>query len=180
MLPYHTLFYNAAYTLYRLTSHVFTFAFPQKWSQKPAASQRELSSNVVKAHSDGLSVDTLRRLLSATSEFQSPAMHVLSVFFTSGSQLYQGTSFRFCHNLDPDTIAKVGSGSSAVDTPSLPGPYILRNAAWRLRHPMPMIGFLSSKMDIANELPDNHLIEAEITPLHRFRLYIRLSCLHSV
>ncbi|PBK86618.1 hypothetical protein ARMGADRAFT_532870 [Armillaria gallica] len=160
------------------TSHGFTFAFPQKWSQMPAASQREPSSDVVKAHSDGLSVDTLRWLLSASSEFQGRAMYVLPVFITSDPQLYQRTSFRFCHKLDPDTKAKVGSG--AVDTTSLQGPYILRNAVWHLRHPVLMIVFLSLKMDITNELPGNHLIGAEITPRHRFRLYIRLSCLRSV
>ncbi|PBK61265.1 hypothetical protein ARMSODRAFT_666934 [Armillaria solidipes] len=66
--PYRTLLCNATYTLYHLTSHVFTFAFPQKWSQKPAVSQREPSSDVVRAHSGGLSVDTLRWLLSASSD----------------------------------------------------------------------------------------------------------------
>ncbi|KAK0471930.1 hypothetical protein IW261DRAFT_827278 [Armillaria novae-zelandiae] len=33
-------------------------------------------------------------------------------------------------------------------------------------------------MDITNVLSDNHLAEAESTALHRFRFYIRLSCLH--
>lgn len=66
--PYRTPLSNVAYTLYHLSSSVFTFASLQKWSQKPVVALREAESAAVKAHSDELSVDALHWLLSASSD----------------------------------------------------------------------------------------------------------------
>ncbi|KAK0430993.1 hypothetical protein EV421DRAFT_203522 [Armillaria borealis] len=77
--PYRTPLSNVAYTLYHLSSSVFTFASLQKWSQKPAVALREAESAAVKARSDELSVDALHWLLSASSDPDIQDMVIQSV-----------------------------------------------------------------------------------------------------